>query len=85
MPSPKELVRQQRRAKQVRRQRFLRARNVDDSNRRVILKYRLKLGQHADGRRGDDRHRIASQARRLSPVSVGTASDDGAGLPPSTS
>ncbi len=28
MPSPKELVRHQRRAKEVRRQRFLRARNV---------------------------------------------------------
>lgn len=28
MPSPKELVRQHRRAKEVRRQRFLRARNV---------------------------------------------------------
>ncbi|MDE2868493.1 MAG: 30S ribosomal protein S20 [Chloroflexota bacterium] len=28
MPSPKEVVRQHRRAKQVRRQRFLRARNV---------------------------------------------------------
>ncbi|MDE2767365.1 MAG: 30S ribosomal protein S20 [Chloroflexota bacterium] len=28
MPSPKEIVRQQRRAKEVRRQRFLRARNV---------------------------------------------------------
>jgi hypothetical protein len=43
---------------------------VSDSFRFVILKYLEREGEHSAGCVADDRHRIASHAKRVSPESV---------------